>query len=501
MCAAERDTAACFDFASVWQAWLACRKRKRSSSQAQRYELALLDHIEHTASALRTRCYTPARSTCFVARKPKAREIHAAAFSDRVVHHLLVPRLEVLYEPVFIYDLYSNRKNKGTHAAVDRLQTFMRSLTGDGQAAYFLQLDIRNFFNTIDRRRLFDLLQQRIEQKIPKGQERSALLWLTRLLLTGNPAHTAICKGSADDFARVPPYKRLSRAPAEKGLPIGNLTSQFFANVYLNELDQFVKHQLKCRHYLRYVDDFILLHHHPDQLRQWRDAIEQFLWQRLELCLKEHPEPRRVTSGADFLGYIVRPHYRLVRRRVVGNLYEKLNGFESRLRVSADTYRLSSADREALRSTLASYLGHFCHANSHRLIRSLWQRYRWLQSLFDWNGAKLIPRWEPPSVSSLRSQWRYFCRQWPQAWVLIQVGGRLQLFNHQAEAIKGCLGIPVDQHCRIGFTASVSIPFQRHGRFLKRLRRLGQVYCLVLEEGYLKGGLKRRVLRGWFQPC
>jgi len=117
-CAGERDRAAPFGFASVWRAWLACRRRKRGSRQAQRYELDLLDTIQDTAQALQRHHFSPTRPFCFVARKPKAREIHAAPFGDRVVHHLLVPWLERYYEPVFIHDSYSNRKGKGTHAAI-----------------------------------------------------------------------------------------------------------------------------------------------------------------------------------------------------------------------------------------------------------------------------------------------------------------------------------------------------------------------------------------------
>lgn len=239
---------------------------------------------------------------------------------DRVVHHLLVPRLEALFEPVFIFDSYSNRKGKGTHGAVERLQTFMRQVTKNGKRpAHFLQLDIRNFFNSIDRKRLFGMLSERLEKIQKSGTQTNVggalapkdvacdatlsdvgtfsgaspllrgsrncvggglppkappitandvpfLRWLCRVILTGNSGETAVQRGAPALFERIPPHKRLKNAPPGKGLPIGNLTSQFFANVYLDRLDQFVKHTLKCRHYLRYVDDFILLHESAEQL-------------------------------------------------------------------------------------------------------------------------------------------------------------------------------------------------------------------------------------------
>jgi len=517
----ESEPAALFGFSSVWRAYLACRRRKRGTAQAQRYEMAVLDQVENTAWALQQRCFSPSRSLCFIARQPKAREIHAAAFADRVVHHLLVPHLEALFEPVFIHDLYSNRKNKGTHAAVDRLQSFMWSLTGDGQAAWFLQLDIRNFFNSIDRRRLFGLVRHRVEKSRPgqfsltptpllggegfdsredSGRLQEELLWLTRRLLTGNPADTAIRQGRPEDFARVPPYKRLANAPPEKGLPIGNLTSQFFANVYLNELDQFVKHQLKCRHYLRYVDDFILLHHDPAQLLVWRQAIADFLQTRMELVLKDLPEPRPVGDGANFLGYIVRPHYRLVRRRVVGNLRAKLDALARIAAPGSGIVCLDTAQRETLRATLASYLGHFRHARHHRLTAALWCRYPWLGEWFGFNGQRLIPRWEPRRVNSLLGQWRYFSSQWPEAWVLMQVGNRLQAFNEHAVQIVNLFGYPLDRDSRIHFSASLSIRFRSREKWLKKLRSSRQAYCLVVEEGYLPGGMRRRALQMLFQP-
>ncbi|CAK0759781.1 RNA-directed DNA polymerase [Gammaproteobacteria bacterium] len=523
-CARDRDQAAPFGFASVWRAWLACRRRKRGSRQAQLYELNLLDNIQDTALALQQRRFSPSRSYCFVARQPKAREIHAAIFGDRVVHHLLVPWLERFYEPVFIHDSYSNRKGKGTHAAVARLEEFMRanqpsppgplSLKGRGgeiyldsglprplrERAYFLQLDIANFFNSIDRRRLFGLLRQRIERDLrrPAQDPRHAdpteageMLWLARVLLTGNPATRAIRLGPASDFERVPPHKRLSLAPPERGLPIGNLTSQFFANVYLNELDQFVKHTLKCQHYVRYVDDFVCVHRDPAQLLAWRQAVVDFLHQHLDLRLKELPEPQPVSNGANFLGYIVRPHYRLVRRRVVDSLRAKLDDLARVIAPGSGVVCLEAAQRETLRATLASYLGHFRHARHHRLIAALWRRYPWLGEWFGLCGQRLIPRWEPRRVNTLLGQWRYFSSQWPEAWVLMQIGNRLQVFDAHALQFASAFRYPLDRVSRTHFDDSLTLRFGSREKWMKRLRAAGQAYCLVVEEGYLRGGMPR----------
>jgi len=146
-------------FESLWDAWLICRCRKRGTRDCLRYGGRLLDRLAVARAALDACTWRPSRARVFVTTRPKAREIHEPAFADRVVHHWLVAQLEVLYESVFIHDSYANRRGKGTHAAVARLQTFMRQATRNGaRRAYALQLDIANYFNTIDRRRLFGLI-------------------------------------------------------------------------------------------------------------------------------------------------------------------------------------------------------------------------------------------------------------------------------------------------------------------------------------------------------
>ena len=361
-----------FKFKRIYGAYLACRKRKRATSQAQHYDLHLLDELVWASESLQKQTRQPRRTACFITIRPKAREIHAAAFADRVIHHLLVPHLEKLYEPIFIHDSYSNRKNKGTHKAVERLQQFMRQVTcNQKRRAYYLQLDIHNFFNSVDKGLLFQLIQQRLHDP--------QLLWLCRTILEHNPCLNVKEYGGAKKFAKVPAHKRLKNAPQGKGLPIGNLTSQFFANLYMNELDQFVKHHLKCKHYLRYVDDFILLHEDKAQLEAWREVMIVFLHERLGLRLKDRGKFHPISNGADFLGYIVRPHYCLVRRRVVGNLREKLSCFEHKI---ANLGGLSYIDYSALQAILASYLGHFRHASSYRLVHSLWRQYPWLSRYF-----------------------------------------------------------------------------------------------------------------------
>jgi len=510
-----------FSLRAVYQAYLACRRRKRGARETQRYELRWLDHLIETREALVARRWSPARSVVFVTLRPKAREIHAAPFADRVVHHLLVSRLEALYEPRFIHDSYANRRGKGTHAAVDRLQQFQRQLTRNGRRrAWFLQLDIRNFFYSIHRPRLLALLRRRLAQARSRGEltaaEAEALDGLCAVILAADPAAGCIRVGDPRRFQHVPPHKRLDHAPPETGLPIGNLTSQFFGNVYLNELDQFVKHELKCRHYLRYVDDFVLLHPDPNQLRTWREAIVEFLRQRLGLELKDVGRLAPVSQGIDFLGYIVRPGYRLVRRRVLGHLRDRLRQAGQLLRRPLGggvQQRLTRPARERLRASLASALGHCRHASAVNGWRRVWRTEPWLAEWFSppwprrggaerrggWPPIRLIPCWEPASVSSLRSQWRFFRRQGEEL-VLMQVGNRVEAYEADADRLRA-LRPRAQPATRPGFTAVFSLPLRALAGLRRQLRRQGIAHRFIAEEGYLRSGLKRRVLRLIWRPA
>ncbi len=356
------------------RAWLAARKNKKPSSSQTRFDTEWAERLIDLQAQLQAGTWSPAPSTCFIARRPKAREIHAPAFSDRVVHHWLVPQLEEIFEPGFIHDSYSNRIGKGTHEAVQRLTQFVRQVHSGESGGWYLQLDIRNFFNAIHRPTLYAQLKTRMERAGLSLAARRA----THALLRGSPTAQGVRERStAAERALVPPHKRLSNAPAGRGLPIGNLSSQFFANVYLDALDQFVKHRLKAGRYLRYVDDFVLVHHDREQLVQWQAQIERFLHDELRLALKDDIKLRPLTAGIDFLGYVIRPTHTTVRRRVVAHAREALSLFAQR-NTADGVLTLRREQRQAIGAVWASYQGHFKHANSHRLIANFHRRYPWL---------------------------------------------------------------------------------------------------------------------------
>ncbi len=490
-----------FGLHALWRAYRACRKGKRSSRDTQAYEASLLNKLVHSRDALASRSWRPSRTYSFVVSRPKLREIHAAPFADRVVHHVLVERLARLYEPVFVHDSYANRLNKGTHAAVDRLQGFMRQASAGGtQTAYALQLDIANFFNSIHRPTLFRLLQHRLSRAVRGGKlasdEAAALQTHCRALLTVDPTVGVRRRGSARIFEQVPPHKRLGAQGAGVGLPIGNLTSQFFANVYLNELDQFVKHQLKARWYVRYVDDFVLLHTDPAQLQVWRGQIVAFLAERLGLRLKALAEPHALQQGTDFLGYVTRPFYRLARRRVVKRLQTCLRGFE-RLHVRGHAIELPPVAREALRAQLSSYTAHLRHADSQRLWQRTQARHPWLAQLFalSKHSPRLqAVRWSPREVSNLVDQHAYFAARYPSTCILMQVGKNWMLAGPCP------VGLPKGRTVqRPSLGPCTEWPLAALPLLRQCLKLRGMAHQVVSQTGHFKTGFKQRTLTAvWF---
>ncbi len=229
----------------------------------------------------------------------------------------------------------------------------------------------------------------------------------------------------------LPVHKTLFRAASGCGLPIGNLTSQFFANVYLDALDQFVKHKLQARFYVRYCDDFVLLAKEPETLLLWMESIKNFLERQLQLQLNDKVKLRPVADGIDFLGYIVRPNYLLVRRRVVGGLYERLSGAEERL--CREGMGKRSYERLLfpwpwpliikVRQWLVSYQGHLRHASSQRLWEAMLKRFDWLHEYFVFYKKRVLYRYPPPRyIRSFVQQRNYYIKLLPDHVLLIQLG-------------------------------------------------------------------------------
>ncbi|KKR62504.1 hypothetical protein A2643_01670 [Candidatus Nomurabacteria bacterium RIFCSPHIGHO2_01_FULL_39_220] len=381
-----------FNFQNLYKAYISCRRHKRNTYHAAEFEVNYESELLKLEEELQDHNYKLGRSICFVVKEPSLREIFAATFRDRVVHHLLYNFLEPVFEPIFIDHSYACRKDKGIHESLKYLRLYLRKITKNyHRKAYFLHLDIKAFFMSLHKQTLFDLISKKI-----KNPE---LLWLTRIIIFNDPIKKFVSKGNRLLFKKIPPYKSLFHVPETQGLPIGNLTSQFFANVYLNKLDQFVKHKLKAKYYLRYVDDFMLISDSQKQLEEWRSAIILFLKEHLQLELNPKKQILEATdAGIDWLGYIVKPNHILIRRRIVKTLKKKLFQMNQML----EKYFCATANGQLLLSpfvkdppletiekmlaTTNAYFGHFQHADTFRLRTHLWQNR--FGKLKDWIEPK-----------------------------------------------------------------------------------------------------------------
>ena len=335
-----------YPFCDLVQAYYDCRRSKRNSDSALAFEMNLEQNLVALHNDLTAGTYRPGRSICFVVTRPKAREVWAAAFRDRVVHHLLYNHIGAGIEATFIADSCACIKGRGTLYAAKRLESKIRSASQNwSKPVFYLKLDLANFFVAIDK----DVLRKQLAAKIAEPW----WLALAEQILMHDPREDYEVRSPAHLFNRVPQHKRLAAQPSHLGLPIGNLSSQFFANVYLNALDQFAKHQLKARHYIRYVDDFVFLHESPQQLNEWLAQVEAFL---PSLGARLNPTKtilQPVDRGVDFVGHIIKPWCRTTRKRSLAQALK----------------RTAEASAEDLRETANSYFGllsQASHSQKHR---------------------------------------------------------------------------------------------------------------------------------------
>ncbi len=275
-------------------AYKKARKHKTQRQYVLEFEKDLIDNLESLHIELLFHSYSPRPLETFILRDPKTRKISKSDFRDRVVHHALCNIIEPFFEKMFIYDSYANRMGKGTLKSIQRFEHFQQKLSQNNTSPVFiLKSDIRHYFDEVDHAVLLNILKKRIND--PK------VLWLIQKILNNYSTRDG------------------------KGMPLGNLTSQFFANVYLNELDQFVKHTLKAKHYIRYVDDFVILHNSREKLLGWEQVIDDFLWKKLLLAL--HPEKTKILStfeGTHFLGLKIFPYYKIMKKRNIRSFQQKL---------------------------------------------------------------------------------------------------------------------------------------------------------------------------------
>jgi len=322
-------------FKNLCLAFEKCRKRKRCKPGVPEFEFNLEKEIFEIQEELELFSFKPQPPKVFLVCDPKRRVIHAASFKERVIHHALCNIINPIFDKSFISDSYACRKGKGTHNAIERFDKFKRKVSRNNtRKCYILKADVKKYFDSIDHKVLLSLIERKIKDK--------KVMWLiAQIVRQGN--------GNAEG----------------KSMPIGNLTSQLFANVYLNELDQFVKHKLRAKYYLRYVDDFVVLHPSIDYLFQARDEIQKFL--EKELLLTLHPKKTFVIpldKGLDLLGYRVFYFYKLLREA-------NLQRFRRKLRRLKHQYEAGLLPVVKLRQSIVSWIAHASHANTYKVRRRI----------------------------------------------------------------------------------------------------------------------------------
>jgi len=275
----------------------------------------------------------------FLVQDPKLRRIHKASVDDRVLYQAVYQALYPIFDKHFIHDSYASRNLKGTHRGVRRFQAFARKVSGDyRRSAFVLKCDVRKFFDSIDHDILLDLLARGVSD--------------------------CACHGSRLQILLERIIRSFEVSPG-KGLPLGNVTSQIFANIYLNELDQFVKHTLKVKYYIRYCDDFVLLSESRETLEDWARKIGYFLQEHLKLSL--HPNKvtiRKLFQGTDFLGYVILPHYSVLRTKTKKRMFKTIA-------ILAAAARVGELSEDYFRNSLASYLGMLGHCKSRKVLVGL----------------------------------------------------------------------------------------------------------------------------------
>ncbi|MBA7539675.1 hypothetical protein ES705_31955 [subsurface metagenome] len=364
----EEENTASIPVDELFQAYITCRRYKRNTDNAFAFEVDYESNLVTLSEEINNGTYQPGKSIAFILNKPVKREIFAADFRDRVVHHLVINKLNPLFEKEFIYDSYACRVGKGTHFGIHRIDRFIRRCSQNyTRDCYILKLDVKGFFMHINKNILFDKLHAFIHEKY-KGQDKDLIIELCRKVIFNDPAKKCIVKGKRKNWQGLPPDKSLFHSPENCGLPIGNLTSQVFANFYMSTFDHFVKHALGIRYYGRYVDDFVIVHNDKEYLKSLIQKIKNYLELNLRLTL--HPDKiylQHYTKGVKYLGAVIKPGRIYITNRTVGNFYHAL---DKQNRIIRD-HKPIEEEKKYFLSSMNSYLGIMKHYKTYRLRKNL----------------------------------------------------------------------------------------------------------------------------------
>jgi RNA-directed DNA polymerase len=380
----------------IFKAYFSCRNNKRNTINALDFELDYENNLIQLWNELNDGSYQPGKSIAFIVHKPVQREIFAADFRDRVVHHLIINKLNPLFEKEFIQDSYACRVGKGTHHGISRANKFIRQCSKNyTKDCHVLKLDIEGFFMHINKEILFSRLEKFIETKYQQP-DKELVLEICYKIINNSPIENCIIKGSSKNWNGLPTNKSLFHSPQNSGLPIGNLTSQIFANFYMSAFDHFMKKELGIRFYGRYVDDFIIIHPDKEYLKSLIPAISNYLNDELKLTL--HPKKiylQHYTKGVKFLGTVIKPNRIYIANRTKGNFY---NAIQQQNKI-IETRKPTKDDLNAFLSSMNSYLGIMIHYKTYHLRKRMIFKHLngyWLNHVYLSGGiAKFVLKNKP----------------------------------------------------------------------------------------------------------
>lgn len=366
----------------IYQGYFDARRNKRNTLAQLNFEIFFEHELEDLIFDLARRRYKPKPAYCFITFDPIQREVYASQFRDRVVQHMLFNYLAPLFEPLFIYDTYSCLKGRGTLFGIERYQHHLRSVTNNfTHEAYVLYLDLSGYFMSIDKQLVIDTVMREVfrhlDQKAPGGG-----LWKHRLdpyfieylmhcLLDRNPAEDCIRIGPPSNWDGLPHRKCLVYSPEGFGIVIGDITSQLFSNILLNIYDQFVKREMKIRHYGHYVDDMFHMHESERFLIDAKPLLEEYLEEKVHV--KVNPTKWRLlpaSAANQYLGAYIRPYYVMPRQRTIDKFCKVSRELEYDLLFSPLDYE----ELLLIRSRINSYCGLLSHFKSYNLRKKYLDR-------------------------------------------------------------------------------------------------------------------------------
>lgn len=342
-----------YDFENLHQAYLEARKGKRYRDDVLQFTANLEENLIQIQNELIYGTYKVGRYREFYVYEPKKRLIMALPFKDRVVQWAIYRVLNPLYEPTFIEHSYACRVGKGTHKAAAKLQEWLRIVSKKREKWYYLKLDISKYFYRVDQKLLINIVAKKVK-------DRNLLQLLWKIIRSEDTQFGLQITANMDNNDQ-----RLENC----GMPIGNLTSQLFANVYLNELDQFVKQKLGIRYYIRYMDDVIILHNNKKHLHKTLEDISDFLRDNLRLQLNNKTAIRPITLGIEFVGYRMWNTHKKLKKQTAFKM-------KKRLKWLMKEYAKDRVSLDTIKASLFSYLGILQHCNTYRLKRKVLQNFK-----------------------------------------------------------------------------------------------------------------------------